>query len=243
MKNGKLNLAICISGGGTTMREVIRATKDGRLPHVNPALIISSELEAGGIEKARAEGVSDIKILPRKDFTNRDAFGEVILHECRERDIDLIAQCGFLPIMPKNVTAEYRDRILNQHPGPVDKHRLGFGGRGMHGRAVHHAVLYFASYVCRPFRTEATVHRVTDVVDGGALLGVQPVEIMPGDDASKLAERVLPHEHQLVIRTIMQFSEFGGPNEIYREHPLIRPGEEELLANAKAYGIEKYPEG
>ena len=245
MKNGLLNLAICISGGGTTMREILRASKDHRLLHVNPALIISSRCDAGGIEKARAEGIADkdVATLVRKEFESSNAFGEAILRECRLREVDLIAQCGFLPLMPSNVIAEYRSMIFNQHPGPIDQARLGFGGKGMYGQRVHHAVLHFAERAGRPFRTEATVHRVTDEVDGGALLGIRPVEIIGGDDAQKLAARVLPHEHALVIETILRFSEFGGPHEIRRKHPLIHTGEEILLNEAKEAGIKAFPNG
>ena len=245
MKNGKLNVVICISGGGTTMREVLRACKDGRLSHINPALIISSKLNAGGIGKAREEGFpdKDIYVLVPGSFDNRDSFGETIAKECYKRGVDLIAQCGFIPYMPANVIAVYRSMIFNQHPGPLDQAQLGFGGKGMRGLAVHHAVLYFAWKVGRPFRTEATVHRVTNEVDGGAILGVRPVEIMAGDNTEKLAARVLPHEHNLVIETLLQFSEFGGPQEIHRKEPLIRAGEEGLLEEAKIVGTATFPKG
>ena len=245
MKNGLMNLAICISGGGTTMREVLRACKDHRLQHINPALIISSDRAAGGIEKAKQEDVADENIvtLVRKEFENGGAYGEAILKECAERHIDLIAQCGFLPRMPSNVISAYRWNIFNQHPGPLDEGRLDFGGQGMYGRRVHEAVNYFAEHCYRPFRTEATVHRVTDIVDGGALLGIRPVQILREDDATTLAARVLPYEHELVIETLLQFSEFGGPREIHRERPLIHEGEKALLAEAKEAGIEAFPKG
>lgn len=245
MKNGFLNLAICISGGGTTMREILRACRDHRLPHVNPALVVSSRLDAGGIDKARAEGLSgeNIAVIIRKSFESPDAFGEAILRECRLRDVDLIAQCGFIPIMPSNVIVAYQSMIFNQHPGPLDRARPGFGGKGMYGLAVHHAVLYFAQRIGRPFRTEATVHRVTCEVDGGAILGIRPVEIIEGDDAPKLAARVLPHEHSLVIETILRFSELGGAQEIHREYPLIRTDEETLLNEAKDAGAKTFPNG
>ncbi|HUX36058.1 MAG TPA: formyltransferase family protein [Candidatus Paceibacterota bacterium] len=247
MKNGKLNLAICISGGGTTMREVLRACESGRLPHVNPALVISSNRNAGGVSKALAERFpqKDIAFAIRKEFPNRDAYGETILRECRIRDVDMIFQCGFIPVMPANVIKAYKQMIANQHPGPLDYGRPGFGGEGgMYGRAVHHAVLYFAQRAGRPFKkTEATVHRVTEEVDKGEILGIKPVEIMAGDDAEKLAARVLPYEHELVIETLLCFSEFGGEQEFRHGEPLIRPGEEALLKEAKAAGKAAFPNG
>lgn len=246
-----LNLAICISGGGTTMREVLRACKNGFLQNhhlqtfVTPVLIISSDPNAGGIEKAKKMGMHEesIVVIARKNFANSEAFGNEILRQCKKRKADSIAQLGFIPIMPPNVVAEYEMAIFNQHPGPLDHKRPGFGGKGMRGLAVHAAVLYFAQRVGRPFMTEATVHRVTNEVDGGAILGTRPVEIWKGDTAETLAARVLPYEHNLVVETILRFSEYGGPQEIHRSEPLILPGEEALLKEAKAAGRAAYPNG
>jgi len=246
MLNGKMNIAIFISGGGTTMREVIWACKNGHLSHVNLAMIIASRPDAGGIEKARKAGFpeKDIVVIVRKDFSSPDAYGEAILRECKLREIDRIAQCGFLPKTPSNVIDAYKSMIFNQHPGPLDQERLGFDGQGMHGKAVHHAVLHFANRVGRPFKmTEATVHRVTNEVDGGAILGRRLVEIWDGDTAETLAARVLPFEHNIVVETILRFSEYGGLQEFRREIPLILPREETLLKEAKAAGIAAYPNG
>ncbi|MDO8664814.1 MAG: formyltransferase family protein [Candidatus Liptonbacteria bacterium] len=254
MLNGKLNLAGLISGGGTTWENVLRGCKNGHLSHVNPALVISSRPDAGGIEKARRMRLPEenIVVIVRKNFDSPYAYGEAILHECRMRGVDLIAQCGFIPTMPANVIAAYEMAIFNQHPGPLDHKRLGFGGKGMRGLAVHAAVVYFAQRVGRQFMTEATVHRVTNVVDGGAILGIRPMEIWKEDlaekeeltvRAKKLAARILPYEHNLVVETILQFSEYGGPHEIEREIPLIWPGEESLLKEAIAAGIVAYPNG
>ncbi|MEK7547028.1 MAG: formyltransferase family protein [Patescibacteria group bacterium] len=245
MKNGSLNIAVCISGGGTTMKEILRACKSRFLLHVNPALVISSKPDAGGIVKAMEMGFpeKDTAVIVRKEFENPDAFGEAILRECRLRNVDLVAQCGFTPTMPPNVIAEYRKMIFNQHPGPLDGARPGFGGKGMRGLAVHHAVLHFAQRVGRSFMTEATVHRVTDEVDGGAILGNRLVQIWKDDDAEKLAVRVLPYEHNLVVETLLRFSEMREPREIHRGSPLIEPGEEALLEEAIAAGVAAFPNG
>ena len=254
MKNGltNLNVCICISGGGTTMQEVLRASKDGRLPRVNSALIISSRPDAGGIGTAHKEGIPEknIVVLSPKDFGTQDDFGEAILKECWQRKIDLIAQCGWLPYTPPNTPVEYRSAIFNQHPGPLDHGRPDFGGgekqKGMYGKRVHHAVLYFAMHITRPFwETEATVHRVTSRIDDGGILGRIPVEIKRGDDAYTLAARVLPHEHLLVIDTIKKFTDFGEFREIpIREEPIVRSQTELLILNrAKKAAAKAFPHG
>ncbi len=233
------------------MCEIIRACLNGYflnhhlLRGVRVALVIASRPDAGGIEKARKMGFlkKNIVVIRRKRFTSPTDYGKAILQECRKRKVNLIAQCGWLPKTPSNVIAAYRTRIFNQHPGPLDQARSGFGGMGMHGRAVHHAVKHFAKLVGRPFLTEATVHRVTNTVDGGAILGIRPVEIHKGDTAETLAARVLPYEHNLVVETILRFSEYGGPEEIHRKKPLIRKNEKKLLEEAKTAGRAAFPNG
>ncbi len=133
MKNSSLRIALLISGGGTTMREILRATKDGRLPHVIPALMIASREDASGIEKAHEEGMADrnIVVLKPKAFGSPSAFGAAIISACRNRGVDLVGQYGWLPLTPPNVIEAYENMIVNQHPGPLDPGRPDFGGEGM----------------------------------------------------------------------------------------------------------------
>lgn len=83
----KLRIAMLISGGGTTMREILRAVKSGFLTRVEPVLVIASKSDAGGIEKAVAEGISegDVLVLRPKAYPSPEAFGEAILLECHRR--------------------------------------------------------------------------------------------------------------------------------------------------------------
>lgn len=246
LQNGKLNLAICISGGGTTMKEVLVATGDGRLKRVNPALIISSDRNAGGLIKALDFGVptKDVIVVEKRNFKSQHDFGTAILNQLERKNIDLIAMCGWLPLMPINVIEGYEGFIFNQHPGPLDNPgRLGFGGKGMFGKAVHHAVVKFSHHVDRMFSTCATVHRTTERFDEGSIIGMEPVNILPDDIAETLAARVLPKEHALVIQTIYNFSETGKVCEHHRLEPLIHEDEESILAIAEADAIAKYPNG
>lgn len=239
----KLRVGLFASGGGTTLAAVLKACRDGRLRRVSPALVVSSRTGVGCITKAQEGGVGtgDICVLRPSNFGSSEEYGEAILGVCRSREVELIMMCGFIPFMP--VVVLEKITVLNQHPGPLDGSRPGFGGKGMQGRAVHAAVLHFAKYVDREFSTEATVHRVTPIVDGGELVAVQPVETLKDDTVDSLQARVLPHEHQLVIGVLHAASEFGGVPFITRKNPLIAEDEKSLLAEAIAEGAKLYPRG
>ena len=238
--NSEIRTAIFFSSRGSTLCEVIRANKNGYLGQVKLAVAITNNPKAGGIESAMKLGFPQeniVKIIP-KDFETPEAYGAAILHELKLRGVDLIAQLGFLPTMPSNVVAAYLMSSFNQHPGPLDQGRPDFGGKYMYGRAVHESVIRFSILVPRFRMTEATTHRITDAIDGGAILGRKFVEIWNNDTAETLADRLLPFEYGVVLKTFRDFCEPGGPKEIHREEPLIRNADElAKLKEAKDYGI------
>lgn len=239
-----LRFASFVSGGGTTMREILRAVREG-LADAHPALVLASESGIGAIEKAQESGMvapDDIVVLRRGDFTTREAFGEAILAACRDRGVDFILQNGWIPLTPTNVIEAYDGRIINQHPAPLDPGYLDFGGRGMRGRAAIAATLYFAQTLTRPFFAEATAHLVADELDKGDLLKTASIAIDPNETPEELQARLLPVEHRLQIELLADVAR-GAHAAYKRTHRLILPEEEDLLAEAKEKAIAMYPRG
>jgi len=239
----RLRIALLISGDGTTAQEIIRACKSRRLG-AQPACIIASRPDAGGIQKALQEGMlqKDVLVIARKDYETTEAFGEAILKACSERAVDIIGQYGWMPKTPANVIEAYSGRMINQHPGPLDPGRLDFGGKDMFGRRVHCARLYYVRQDSQDFWTEATAQRVAAEYDLGAVLKTKRIEILPDDDPISLQQRVLPAEHEVQIETLQDFAN-GRVQEIVREHPLVPPEKESLLAEAKRIAISLFPHG
>jgi phosphoribosylglycinamide formyltransferase 1 len=249
-----IQLALLISGGGTTMEAIIRATKQGGSLYkkVEPVIVISSRPDARGIGKAESLGIP-VKIVERKQFekgpVGLDAFGKSILAHLQEYGAHHVSQNGWLPFTPTNVIEKYEGFIFNQHPGPLDPDHTGldgksmqFGGKGMHGLAVHAAVLEFQRLANRVFPDEATVHRVSPEVDGGTVMGRQEVDVCPGDTPEMLASRMLPLEHILQIGFWEQVYQ-GTATESHRSDPLIHAEEESFLHQAIVYARDAYPNG
>lgn len=239
-----MRLALLISGGGTTMEAIIKASQDGRLPKIEPRLIISSNQEAGGIEKAKKLGIKseDILVIHPKNFASREEFGEAIIRECEKRKIDFIGQYGWHILTPGNVIEKFRGNIINQHPGPLDIGKLDFGGAGMFGMRVHQTRLEFVRKVNRDFWTEATTHYVTEDFDKGKIIKRKQIPILLEDTAETLQKRVLLIEHEVQIEALKDFSE-GKVIEFKREVPLVFPGEEKTLKECKEMAIKMYPKG
>jgi len=247
-KNNKISngmrIALLISGGGTTMEAIIKATQNGVLKDVVPALVIASKESAGGIKKALNLGIKkeDVLIINPRNFKTGEEFGEAIIKECKKRKVDFIGQYGWLIKTPKNVCEAYKGMIVNQHPGPLDTGKPDFGGAGMYGMRVHQARLLFVRRTNHDFWTEATTHRVTVNFDEGKIVKRKQVQILPDDTAETLQARVLPIEHQVQIEAMKDFSE-EKVQEFTRETPLILPDEEKILEECKQLAIKMYPHG
>jgi phosphoribosylglycinamide formyltransferase 1 len=179
-----LPTAVFVSGGGSNLQALLDRFASGGAARI--ALVITDRQGAGALQRAAAGGVPALHI----PTTGRaaDEVAQDTLAALHRYDIELVALAGYLRLVPAAVTRAYRDRILNIHPALLP----AFGGRGMYGRHVHEAVLAAG---CRV--TGATVHRVDDRYDEGRIIAQWPVPVLPGDDASTLAARVLQVEHRL----------------------------------------------
>lgn len=239
-----MRIALLISGNGTTAEQIILAVRSGALKGIEPALVVASRAGIPGIERAVKAGIlkDDVIVLQRSDFENEEAFGEAIIKACETRGVELVGQYGWMQKTPQNVIERFQRMMVNQHPGPLDPGRPDFGGTGMYGRRVHAARLYFVRRTSRDFWTEATAQRVAIGYDEGAVLKRKQVLILPNDDVAALQERVLPAEHEIQIETLRDFAT-GKVQELKRETPLILPGEEKILEEAKRAAIMLFPRG
>ena len=237
-------LASFISGGGTTMEQIIKASQSGEIP-IDVACVIASTPNAGGIKKAKDLRIpeKDIIVIDPNRFRGEDekidpeGFGLAILKELRERGVTVVTQNGWMPLTPEHVIDEFKETIFNQHPGPVPE----FGGKGMYGRRVHATRLLFTRMTKRDHWTVATAQRVHKDFDQGAVVKSTRIDILPDDTVDDLQQRVLPVEHRTQIDLLRDVAS-GNIREIPSEK-LVRPGEEQTLYLAKRMARLLYPHG
>ncbi len=176
--------AVFASGSGTNLQALLdHETADG-LYHI--VVVISDREGAGALERAEAAGrlarVIEVKGRPTEEVTTET------LSLLESLDVQAIFLAGYLRLIPSAVVSAYPRRILNIHPALLP----AFGGKGMFGERVHEAVLASDAEV-----SGATVHYVDEEYDTGTIVGQWPVQVLPGDDISALAARVLSVEHRL----------------------------------------------
>ena len=174
-------IGVLVSGGGTNLQALIDAQKSGIIKSGEIVTVISDKEGAYALERARTNGI-DSKVILKKDYPDRNAFGQALCNYLKEMKVDLVVLAGFLSILSGEFLTEYKDRIINVHPSLIPS----FCGDGFYGLKVHQAALDYGVKV-----TGATVHFVNEITDGGKIILQKAVNIQDGDTPEILQKRVM----------------------------------------------------
>jgi len=185
-----LRLVCLVSGGGTTLQNLLDRTADGSLP-ARVVGVVSSRADAFGVERAKRAGV------PAVVAARGDGFADRVWEAVRNFTPDLVCFAGWLHLLP--IPPDFRHRVLNIHPSLLP----AFGGRGMYGRHVHEAVLAYGAKL-----TGCTVHFADDTYDTGPVVVQRCVPVLDGDTPDSLAVRVFAAECEAYPEAIRQLA--GG---------------------------------
>lgn len=185
-------LAVFISGRGTGLQSIIDAAKAGELT-AEIVLVVSSNPDASGLERARMQGIDTFIYCPRAG--ERAEAIRRLLTELEDRNTEWIALAGFIKLIPTALLAAYPGHVVNIHPALLPK----YGGKGMYGANVHRAVLEAGDT-----ESGATVHLVDEIYDHGKVLEQAQVPVKPGDTIESLAARVLEQEHRLYPKVLQK---------------------------------------
>jgi formyltetrahydrofolate-dependent phosphoribosylglycinamide formyltransferase len=176
-----LRLAVLISGGGTTLRNLIAKIAAGRLC-ARIAVVISSSASARGLEYAAAAGIPSSVIDP-KAFPDAEAFSRAVFDRCRAARAGLVVLGGFLKRLA--IPADFANRVVNIHPAIVP----AFCGKGFFGHHVHAAVLAYGAKL-----SGCTVHFADNQYDHGPVILQKAVPVLDDDTPESLAARVFEAE-------------------------------------------------
>jgi len=186
----KPRIAILISGGGSNMVSLVNAIKYNKI-NALPAIVISNNSNAAGLDKAADLDIPTRYIDHRKFSGNREAFEKRLNNLLQDEKIDIICLAGFMRILTKSFIDQWNNKILNIHPSLLPKYK----GLNTHQRAID---AFDKISGC-------SVHIVTSELDGGLVLGQRTVDIESTDTARTLAEKVLIEEHILYPEILNKF--------------------------------------
>lgn len=199
-----ISAAVFASGSGSNLQALLDTEARGDAPW-RTVLVVSDRDGAGALDRARRAGVATV-VVPVQGRAPGDVARDT-LAALDEAGAQAIFLAGYLRLVPAEVVARFRGRIVNIHPALLP----AFGGPGMWGRRVHEAVLASGARVSGP-----TVHLVDERYDEGRVLAQWPVPVRADDTPERLAERVLREEHRLypiVAAHLARAIESGRPVE------------------------------
>ncbi|HVX84392.1 MAG TPA: phosphoribosylglycinamide formyltransferase [Phycisphaerae bacterium] len=219
-------LGVLISGGGTTLQNLAEQIASGKL-RATIGVVIASNGHCHGIERARRLGLP-VEVITRKEAGGGagggtlEAFSERIAGALRAARVDLALMAGFLSLW--TIPEDFQGRVMNIHPALLPK----FGGKGMHGRHVHEAVLAAGEK-----ESGCTVHFADNRYDTGPVILQRRVRVEAGDTAETLAARVFEQEKVAYPEAVRWWG----------EGVLERGGERAYLRKVVAYITRTAPGG
>jgi phosphoribosylglycinamide formyltransferase 1 len=186
MSRPPLPVAVLVSGYGSNLQALLDASAAGRL-NVDFRLVASDRADAHGLERARRAGISAVAIPPA-DFPDRGAWNAALGALLQESGARLVVLAGFMRVLSPELVRAWQGRMLNVHPSLLPLHR------GLH---THRRALAAGDRM-----HGASIHFVTEELDGGPVILQARVPILPGDDEERLAQRVQAREHEVYPRVV-----------------------------------------
>ena len=170
-----MRLAVMCSGSGSNFENILRTCKRDEV-----VVMIHNKEKCGAAKRAEKFGVPHSYIGHEHE--------ENIIRLLEAWHVDLVILAGWMRIVTKELIQAFPDRIINVHPSLLPKYK------GLH--AVEQAMEAGEEY------TGATVHYVTEELDGGPIIIQSKVPILKTDDVKSLTKAIQRREYAILPEAI-----------------------------------------
>ncbi|MEP6843479.1 MAG: phosphoribosylglycinamide formyltransferase [Pseudolysinimonas sp.] len=184
-----LRLVVLISGGGSNLRALLDASDDAEFPA--RVVAIGADRDADGLSHAEEFGIPSF-VVPFGAFDSREAWGDELLDQLRQWQVDLVILSGFMRLLPPRVVAALSPAIINTHPAYLPE----FPG----AHAVRDALAAGVT------ETGASVIVVDNGIDSGPVLSQRRIPVLPGDTEARLHDRIKVVERQLLVEVVLDIA-------------------------------------
>ncbi len=184
-----MNGVVLISGNGSNLQSIIDNVNSIDL---TICCVVSNKTDAFGLKRAAKVGIPCVA-LDETLFESKLSFDQAIMKVIDNYQPEVIILAGYMRILSADFVSKYFGKILNIHPSLLPK----FPGLNTHQRAID------------AFEKQhgASVHFVTEELDGGPVIAQEFVNIDCTDNAQTLAKKVLDKEHALYPKTIHWYTQ------------------------------------
>jgi phosphoribosylglycinamide formyltransferase-1 len=216
-----MKVCVLISGSGSNLQALIDARDEKRID-IDIVSVISNRADARGLERANKAGIPT-SILDHQGFADRNEFDRALAVLIGAGNPQLVILAGFMRIIGPGVLDPFNGRIINLHPSLLPLYR---------GTDTYQRVLDAGDR-----EHGASIHFVTGELDGGPVISQVRIPVLAGDDKHKLAARLAPMEHRLLVSTIEFFTQHrvkSGNAEVFVDEsrlsrPLLLQADDNLL--------------
>ncbi|MGL6509047.1 phosphoribosylglycinamide formyltransferase [Aeromonas hydrophila] len=184
-------ILVLISGNGSNLQTILDGCADGKIAG-QVVGVISNKADAYGLVRAKEAGVATA-ILAQQQFPSREEYDAALLALMADYQPDLVVLAGFMRILSADLVRHFAGRMINIHPSLLPKYQ----GLHTHQRAID----------AGDDEHGASVHFVTEELDGGPVILQARVPIFEGDDADEVAARVQVQEHSIYPLVVQWFCE------------------------------------
>ncbi len=191
--NPPIRLAVCVSGGGTTLQNLIDLIRARKL-QASIVQVVASRPRIGAIPRAEAAGIP-LALASRTAKSPAD-LGLSVFDPIRRNQADLVILGGFLSLV--EIPPDYLGRVINIHPSLIP----AFCGKGFHGHAVHQAVIDSGVKL-----SGCTVHFADNAYDTGPIILQKTVPVLDNDTAEALAARIFQVECKALPEAITLYAQ------------------------------------
>lgn len=194
VSNALLPIAVLISGGGTTLKNLIDRKAQNTLA-VDFRLVVSSNPKAKGLGYAQEASIP-AKVIRKKDFVDGQSHSDAMFQAVRDSGAKLVVMGGYLEHLL--IPDDFENRVINIHPSLIP----AFCGKGMYGLYVHQAAIEFGVKV-----SGCTVHFVDNQYDHGPILLQRTCEVLDDDTPETLQKRVFELERKALPDAINKIAQ------------------------------------
>lgn len=184
-------IAVLISGRGTNLQALIDAQSRGELAG-EIAVVVSNKSMAQGLERARTSRI-ETEIVTKVDFSEREAHDRRVVEILQSKGVDLVVLAGYMRLLSDVFVSSFENRIINVHPSLLP----AFKGLKAQWQAVEYGVRV----------SGCTTHFVDLKMDGGPIILQKEVLVNQNDTGETLANRILPFEHEILVKSVNLFCE------------------------------------
>lgn len=182
-------LAVLVSGRGSNLRAIADACLQRKIL-AEVRIVISNRPSCQGIAFARKAGIETF-VLGRTRAGGRAAQMAGFADAAEAAGAEWVVLAGFDRLVSGALLDRFAGRIINIHPSLLPAF-AGSMAPGPQSAAFDSGVKYAG----------CTVHLVTEEPDAGPILDQAVVRVCDGDDAQRLADRILAAEHRLLPSVI-----------------------------------------